>query len=134
MVGHFAGADLFVLASRVEADGDRDGLPNVLMEAQLLGAACVSTRVSGTPELIDHEVNGLLVAPRDSGAMAAALERAIVDPVLRARLAGAGRAVMETRFSFEDGVARIAARLTSPPVPSGNLHPAGARGICEPVS
>lgn len=133
VVGHFAGADLFVLASRIGADGDRDGLPNVLMEAHLLGAACVATRVSGTPELIEHEVNGLLVAPRDHGAMAAALERAIADPALRARLAEAGRGVMATRFSFDDGVTRIAARLTAPTVPSVSPHPAGTRGICEPV-
>ena len=134
VVGHFAGADLFVLASRIGADGDRDGLPNVLMEAQLLGAACVATRVSGTPELIEHEVNGLLVAPRDPGAMAVALERAIVDPALRARLAGAGREVMATRFSFEDGVGRIAARLTSASAPPAHPDPTGVRGICEPVS
>ena len=68
VVEHFTGADLFALASRVCADGDRDGLPNVLMEAQLLGAACVATRVSGTPELIEHEDNGLLVPPRDTAA------------------------------------------------------------------
>ena len=134
VIGHFAGADLFVLASRIEADGDRDGLPNVLMEAQLLGAACVATRVSGTPELIEHEVNGLLVAPRDSGAMAAALERAIGDTALRARLAGAGRRVMASRFSFEDGVARIAARLTAPSRRTEGSSPARPREICEPAS
>ena len=134
VVGHFAGADLFVLASRISADGDRDGLPNVLMEAQLLGAACVATRVSGTPELIEHEVNGLLVAPRDHGAMAAALERAIVDPALRARLAAAGREVMATRFSFEDGVERIAARLTAARRPTPGPSPARPGEICQPVS
>ena len=124
VVGHFAGADLFVLASRIEADGDRDGLPNVLMEAQLLGAACVATRVSGTPELIEHEVNGLLVPPRDTAALAAALERAITDSALRSRLAEAGRRVVTTRFSFEDGVDRIAARLTAPSIPAANPAPA----------
>ena len=134
VVGHFAGADLFVLASRIGADGDRDGLPNVLMEAQLLGAACVATRVSGTPELIEHQVNGLLVAPRDSDAMAAALERVIVDPALRARLAGRGREVMATRFSFEDGVGRIAAKLASASAPAAHPEPARVRGICEPAS
>ena len=134
VVGYFAGADVFVLASRICPDGDRDGLPNVLMEAQLLGAACVATRVSGTPELIEHEVNGLLVAPRDPGAMASALERAIVDPALRVRLAAAGRRVMATGFSFEDGVARIAARLTAPSVAAARPGPARVRGVCEPVS
>ena len=134
VVEHFAGADLFVLASRIAADGDRDGLPNVLMEAQLLGAACVATRVSGTPELIDHEANGLLVAPRDASAMAAALQRAIADPALRARLAGAGRRVMATRFSFEDGVGRIASRLTTSSRRTAGPSPARPREICEPAS
>ena len=134
VVGHFAGADLFVLASRIEADGDRDGLPNVLMEAQLLGAACVATWVSGTPELIEHEVNGLLVAPRDRGAMAAALERAILDPALRARLSGAGRRVMASRFSFEEGVARIAARLMAARRPTPGPSPARPGEIRQPVS
>ena len=134
VVERFAAADLFVLASRIAADGDRDGLPNVLMEAQLLGAACVATRVSGTPELIEHEVNGLLVPPRDPVALAGALERAIADPSLRGRLAEAGRRVVTRRFSFEEGVARIAARLTAPSIPAANPDPARARGICEPAS
>ena len=134
VVERFAAADLFALASRISADGDRDGLPNVLMEAQLLGAACVTTRVSGTPELIEHENNGLLVPPRDIAALAAALERAIVDPVLRSRLADAGRQTVTTRFSFEDGVAKIAARLTVPSSPTQRPNPVRAHGMGEPVS
>ena len=134
VIEHFAGADLFVLASRICADGDRDGLPNVLMEAQLLGAACVATRVSATPELIEHEVTGVLVPPRDIAQMAAALERAIVDPELRERLAEAGRQVVTTRFSFPRGIARIAARLTAPSGAVPRPNPASGRGICEPNS
>ena len=123
----FASADLFALASRICADGDRDGLPNVLMEAQLLGAACVATRVSAIPELIEHEVNGLLVPPRDPGALAAALERAIADPVLRTGLAEAGRRTVTARFSFEDGIERIAARLEAISEPASKPDPAGVR-------
>ena len=134
VVERFAAADLFALASRISADGDRDGLPNVLMEAQLLGAACVATRVSGTPELIRHEDNGLLVPPRDTRALAAALERVIVDPALRSRLADAGRRTVTTRFSFEDGVARIAARLAAPTGRTPHSSPVRAHGIGEPVS
>ena len=133
VIGHFAGADLFVLASRITAGGDRDGLPNVLMEAQLLGAACVATRVSGIPELIEHGVNGLLVPPRDVGAMAAAIERAATDPDLRGRLAAAGRTVVTRRFSFEQGIARIAARLTASSHPAPESVPAQTREICETV-
>ena len=121
----FAGADLFALASRISADGDRDGLPNVLMEAQLLGAACVATRVSAIPELIEHEVNGLLAPPRDPGALAAALERAIADPALRAGLAEAGRRMVTARFSFEEGIERLAAKLEAGP--ASKPDPAGVR-------
>ena len=134
VVEHFSGADLFALASRICADGDRDGLPNVLMEAQLLGAACVATRASATPELIDHEVNGLLVPPRDTGALTVALERAMTDPALRRRLAQAGRRAVTTRFSFEDGAARIAARLMAPSHPTPKPRLTRARGVCEPMS
>ena len=134
VVTHFSGADLFVLASRIGADGDRDGLPNVLMEAQLLGAACVATRISATPELIDHEVNGLLVPPRDAPALAGALERAIVDPSLRARLAEAGRRVVTTRFSFDAGVERIATRLGAAASSGHAPFPAGVRGALGSVS
>ena len=133
VVEHFAGADLFALASRISAGGDRDGLPNVLMEAQLLGAACVATRVSAIPELIEHGVNGLLVPPRASVALAAALERAIADPALRARLAEAGRRVVTARFSFEAGTARIGALLTAPPHPAPRPSPGDAFEAREPV-
>src|SRR5262249_6787046 len=66
-------ADLFVLASRIAADGDRDGLPNVLLEAQAQGLACLSTRVSAIPELIDDGETGILVRPGDADALAQAL-------------------------------------------------------------
>jgi len=134
VIEHFAAADLFVLASRITADGDRDGLPNVLMEAQLLGAACVATRVSGTPELIEPEVNGLLVAPRDPAALATVLERAIADPTLRARLAEAGRRVVTEKFSFEEGVDRIAAKLTAPSTPAAPVRDPSASSARNEIS
>ena len=129
----FGDADLFALASRISADGDRDGLPNVLMEAQLLGAACIATRISAMPELIEHDVNGLLVSPRDPAALAATLERAIVDPALRSRLAAAGRRTVTARFSFEEGVARIAARLTAASDPLPAPVPTDALDAREPA-
>jgi len=107
----YARADVFVLASKVDGDGDRDGLPNVLMEAQFAGLACVATRVSAIPELIDDGDSGLLVPPADPAALAAALESVIRDPVRRARLAARGGDIVRTRFSFDQGVEHIAARL-----------------------
>lgn len=106
-----AEADIFVLASRVTRSGDRDGLPNVLMEAQALGLACVSTRVSAIPEVIDDGRTGVLVEPRDPTALAAALERLIRDPKTRAALAEAGSKAVRQRFSTAPGLDRIAALL-----------------------
>ena len=105
---HYRAADLFVLASRIAADGDRDGLPNVLMEAQSQRLACVATAVSAIPELIRADDTGVLVPPRDPPALAAALERLIQDPELRARLGGAGHERLVRAFGHEHGIDRLA--------------------------
>ncbi|HEY3583812.1 MAG TPA: glycosyltransferase [Casimicrobiaceae bacterium] len=104
-------ADLFVLPCRISDDGDRDGLPNVLLEAQSQRIACVSTRVSGIPELIANEESGLLVPPRDPRALAGAISRLIADPGLRHALAEAGFARTTQAFSLTRGIAQLAARF-----------------------
>jgi glycosyltransferase involved in cell wall biosynthesis len=91
-------ASLFVLPCQVVADGDRDGIPNVLAEAMASGVAIVSTNVSGIPELVTHGVDGLLVRACDSDALAAAMRSLIDDPVLRGRLGEAARATICARF------------------------------------
>lgn len=106
-------ADLFALASRIAADGDRDGLPNVLLEALSQGLAAVATEVSGIPELIDDGATGLLVPAGDTHAMSAALIRLIRSPALRRLLGEAGARRVRREFSFERGVDRIAARLAA---------------------
>jgi len=106
-----AGADLFVLASKVAGDGDRDGLPNVLMEAQAAGLAAVASRVSAIPELIDDGVTGLLVPPGDPAALAAALATLARDPDRRAALGAAGRERVRAAFGHEAGLDRLAARF-----------------------
>jgi glycosyltransferase involved in cell wall biosynthesis len=107
----YRAADLFVLAAQVAADGDRDGLPNVLMEAQSQRLACVATDISGIPELIRHEETGLLVPPENADALANALQRLIDDPALRQRLAAAGFARVRSRFAMEAGVADLENRF-----------------------
>lgn len=102
-------ADLFALACKVVADGDRDGLPNVLMEAQSQGLACVSTSVSAIPELIEHGRTGLLVPPDDPAALAEALARLIGEPALRQRLGRAGLHRVRTAFAMEPAIDRLAA-------------------------
>jgi glycosyltransferase involved in cell wall biosynthesis len=100
-------ADLFALACRVAADGDRDGLPNVLVEASSQGLACISTTVSGVPELIADGQNGLLVAPDDPQALARALERAIREPALRERLGAAAETRVRTQFDHLASVRQL---------------------------
>ena len=107
----YRAADVFVLNCRVARDGDRDGLPNVLMEAQSQGVACLSTWVSAVPELITDDKTGLLVAPDDESAMAAALMRLITGPGLRRRLGEAGATRVSASFDFEDGIGRLAAKF-----------------------
>ena len=103
--------DLFVLASKVAKDGDRDGLPNVLIEAQSQRLACVSTDVSAIPELIEHDVTGLLVPPGNPIALAETLERLIRDPEERARLGAAGEHRVRCLFSMEVGINFLARRF-----------------------
>ena len=111
VLARYRAADVFVLSSRVAGDGDRDGLPNVLMEAQSQGLPCVATAVSGIPELIEDGVTGLLVPPRDRAALAAAIARLVADPALRARLGDAGRERTLSDFALERGIDRLVARF-----------------------
>jgi glycosyltransferase involved in cell wall biosynthesis len=104
-------ADLFVLASKVAKDGDRDGLPNVLIEAQSQRLACVSTDVSAIPELIEQNVTGLLVPPGNPIALAEALERLIRLPEERARLGAGGEHHVRRHFSMEAGINLLATRF-----------------------
>lgn len=107
-------ADLFVLASKIAVDGDRDGLPNVLMEAQTQGLCCLATDVAGIPELIADGQNGALVPPGDPSALAEALERLIRNPAQRRRLGQAGAENLRRSFSFESGIDRLARRFGLP--------------------
>ncbi len=94
-------ADFFVLASLVAGNGDRDGLPNVLMEAQSQGLACLSTIVSAIPELIENETTGLLVEPSNVKMLAEKLTVLIQNPQHRAKLGEAGAENVRTSFDFK---------------------------------
>lgn len=104
-------ADIFVLASRIAADGDRDGLPNVLVEAQSQRLACLATDLAGIPELIDDGINGTLVPAEDPAALAGALAALIADPGLRRRYADAGIARVHRDFAMDAGLDTLAGLL-----------------------
>jgi glycosyltransferase involved in cell wall biosynthesis len=108
LVELLAASDAFVLACRIAGDGDRDGIPNVLVEAMAAGVAVVSTRVSGIPELVTDGCDGLLVEPDDATALAAAITRLAADPALRTRLAAAGRRTVAERFDGDVLTRRLA--------------------------
>ncbi|MCW5732489.1 MAG: glycosyltransferase family 4 protein [Enhydrobacter sp.] len=110
-----AEGDLFVLASKRAADGDQDGLPNVLMEAAYQGLPIVSTRAAAIGEFIKDGINGLLVSPGAPHELAVALERLVRDPAQRRRFADAAGHTVRTRFSYEAGVDWIAGALGQAP-------------------
>jgi glycosyltransferase involved in cell wall biosynthesis len=104
---HYRAADIFVLASRIAKDGDREGLPNVLMEAQSQGLPCVATNTSAVPELIVDGDTGLIVPPGDCEALARALARVVTDPALRDRLGAAGQARVVRDFPHDANLDRL---------------------------
>ena len=117
-------ADLFVLPSRIARDGDRDGLPNVLLEAQSQALSCIAADVSAVSELIVDGATGLLVAPDDARALAVAIENLARNPVRRLGLGRAGENRVRAEFSFEDGLDRLAAKF-------GLTPPLGDETRCE---
>ncbi len=107
-------ADIFVLASRIARDGDRDGLPNVLMEAQSQGLPCLATEVSAIPELILQEKTGLMVPPQDPEKLSVGLQRLIAAPQLRRQLGQAGQNRVRDQFAMDRGIDRLMDLLDAP--------------------
>jgi len=107
----YRAADIFALASRIARDGDRDGLPNVLAEAQSQGVACVATRVSAIPELVRDGITGVLVEENDVAALARAIEDLIAQPARRRALGAAGQARVRAEFGLERNLDRLAGKF-----------------------
>jgi glycosyltransferase involved in cell wall biosynthesis len=89
---------IFALPCQIGKDGDRDGIPNVLMEAMTFAIPVVSTRVSGITELIEHNLSGLLVEAKNHQELFGAFKRLIDNPQLRKQLGDAGKERISTQF------------------------------------
>jgi glycosyltransferase involved in cell wall biosynthesis len=108
LVPLFQKSTLFALTPTVPPDGDRDGIPNVLVEAMSCGLPVVSTAVAGIPELVVHDHNGLLFPPHDVKGIAAGLAELLSDEGRRRRLGVAARQSVLDRFDLNAGACQMA--------------------------
>ncbi len=111
LLPYYRSADLFALACEVDRDGDRDGVPNVIVEAMAMTIPVVSTRISGIPECIQHGLNGMLVAEKDAAALCEAMAKILSSPRLARRLGRAGRKKVLQDFNARRNIAEIDAAL-----------------------
>jgi len=100
-------ARLFVLPAVPGSDGDRDGIPNVILEALAMELPVVSTQHSGIPEVIENDVNGLLVPVADAPALANAMAKILKDPKLGYTFGKRGRKKVLDEFSIESNVGQL---------------------------
>lgn len=100
-------SDIFALPCVVARDGDRDGMPNVLIEAMACELPVVTTPVAGIPDLVTHEETGLLVKERDALTLADALENLIVDEAMRKRLGKQARIKVLEGFQIQNSAEKL---------------------------
>lgn len=105
--------DLFVLPCRIDETGDRDGLPNVMMEAQSQSLPIVTTPVSAIPELVEDGENGRFVQVGDTDSLADALVELIRNPGLRARMGEEGEARVRSRFDHKGAIGGLVKLLAA---------------------
>lgn len=111
VIEHYKKATMFVMPCIQSGDGNRDGIPNVLLEAMAMQVPVISTWISAIPELIQDNANGLLVEPNDPEALAHAMQSLIESPQLALRLGRSGRKSVLQEFDLEANVKRFATTL-----------------------
>ncbi|MFT5700295.1 MAG: glycosyltransferase involved in cell wall biosynthesis [Desulforhopalus sp.] len=109
----FKKSDLFVLGCEIAPNGDRDGIPNVLVESLAMGIPALSTNISAIPEILINEKTGLTITPKDPEAMAMAMERILTDTVLRETLIESGKELVATKFDNKLLIGELAAIFRS---------------------
>lgn len=121
-----AACDVIVQPSAPTARGAREGIPVSLMEGMASGLPVVASRLSGIPELVEDGRTGILVPPRDAGALAGALERLIEDPALRRELGRAGRQRVLDDFDLDRNAGRLVALVEEAAAGRDGRRPAGS--------
>jgi glycosyltransferase involved in cell wall biosynthesis len=107
VIQEYQHSTLFVLPCITGSDGDRDGIPNVILEAMAMQLPVISTQHSGIPEVIKSGVNGLLVPPADADSLAYAIASLIDDPYLRTQLGRRGRQTVTKQFNAMQNAGRL---------------------------
>lgn len=108
---YYKRATLFALPCIQTQKGDIDGIPNVLLEAMAMQVPVISTTISAIPELLQHQENGLLVAPDDPAALAEAIAILLDTPSMRRKLGMAGRESILVSYNVENNVKRFVETL-----------------------
>jgi glycosyltransferase involved in cell wall biosynthesis len=103
----FSSADVFVMSSAVHSTGERDGIPNVIMEALIHRVPVVATDVCGIPEVIQNGVTGLLVPQKDPSALANAIIKMLANRESALEMADKGRSLVLTQFDPERNCGKI---------------------------
>jgi colanic acid/amylovoran biosynthesis glycosyltransferase len=111
-------AAVFAAPYVIGKDGNRDGLPTVLLEAMALGTPCVGTDVTGIPELIRHEQTGLIVPQEDADALALALRKLLENSTLRVKFATEARKLMESEFNIQTNAASLRQLFQATSIPN----------------
>jgi colanic acid/amylovoran biosynthesis glycosyltransferase len=107
LIALYPQARVVVAPCVVAADGNRDGLPTVLIEAMALEVPVVSTPVTGIPEIVRHGETGLLVPPHDPAGLAIAIECVLHDRARSLAMARAGRACVEQHFEIRKNITQL---------------------------
>jgi glycosyltransferase involved in cell wall biosynthesis len=136
VIEHLAQAEVFALAPQVLPNGDRDGIPNVLLEAMAAGVPVVATAVSGIPEIITDGETGRLVPQRRPDLLADALAELLTDPARRDGLGAAGQRAVREAMSWQSAItpllALLAAQLAQPALTNELDHALGTHAASLP--
>jgi len=113
VIDQMKSSTMFVLPCVTGSDGDRDGIPNAILEAMAMKLPVISTIHSGIPEVITDGVNGLLVAPADHEALAQAIARLLDEPQLGRQMGERGRQTVDENFDARRNASRLLKQMTT---------------------